>query len=109
MEKQGKAKSGLGIKFRMLIFILPPVLIAFVVMSLITSRLAKSEFSDLTTKYVESETKAQINDIDGQLETIRVTAENLSNLVSATYITTTMHQYRVIFSDIIMRTPLQTP
>ena len=101
MGKQGKVKSGLGIKFRMLIFILPPVLIAFVVMSLITSKQAKGEFSGLTTKYVESETKAQINDIDGQLETIRVTAENLSNLVSATYITTTMHQYRVIFSDII--------
>ena len=101
MGKKEKEKRGLGIKARMLIFILPPVLIAFVLMSIATSQLAKKEFGELTTKYVSSETDAQINDIDGQLETIRVTAENLSNLVSATYITTTMHQYRVIFSDII--------
>ncbi|MBO6111464.1 MAG: methyl-accepting chemotaxis protein [Lachnospiraceae bacterium] len=99
-------KKGLGIKAKMLLFILPPVLVAFIVMAFISSEMSRSQITEVTTNYVESELDANVGDINGELEKIRTTAQDLSSLVGSTYETVNMKQYKKIFSDIILSNDL---
>ena len=100
--KKAKKKGGrLGIQWRMLIMILPVVVIALNVVSLVSGNLASKAIDEQTTKYMESELNANVNEIDGELERIRSTAETLASVVGDTYTFTNMTSYRNIFSHVV--------
>ncbi len=106
MTKEEKKKKGLGIRGKMLIVILPVVMIAFTVIALVSETKASKAIDQQTDNYVGSELKANVADIDKQLEIIRTTAENLSNIVSTTCSNTSMIEYQKIFTDVIMSNDL---
>ncbi|MBQ9607706.1 MAG: methyl-accepting chemotaxis protein [Lachnospiraceae bacterium] len=89
---------GMGIKWRMLALILPVVIIALVVVTVVSASLSKTAIIDESDMFMQSELKANVNDIDGKLETIRTTAENLSIFVGETYTGMNMSGYQRIFS-----------
>ncbi|MCR5747762.1 MAG: methyl-accepting chemotaxis protein [Lachnospiraceae bacterium] len=101
-----ESKTRFGIKWRMISIILPVVIVSLVIVSLISATMAKSAITKQTNLYMQSELKANVNDINSKLETVRVTAENLSNFVGDTYTTTDMESYAKIFSDIVMSNDL---
>ena len=92
---------GMGIKWRMIVMILPVVVIALVVVTVVSAVLSKNAIIDESDLYLQSELKANINDIDGKLETIRTTAENLSIFVGETYTGMNMSGYARIFSTAV--------
>ena len=95
---KAKKKGGrLGIQWRMLLLILPVVIIALNVVSLVSGNMASSAINEQTTKFMESELNANVNQIDGELERIRSTAETLASVVGDTYTFTNMTSYRNIF------------
>ncbi len=97
-KTQAAARSrGMGIKWRMLILILPIVIVALVVVTVVSASLSKKAISSETDAHMQSELKANINDIDGKLENIRTTAEDLSIFVGETYTGTNMSGYARIF------------
>ena len=92
---------GMGIKWRMIAMILPVVVFALIVVTVISAILSKNAIIDESDLYLQAELKANINDIDGKLETIRTTAENLSVLVGETYGKTGMGVYGNIFKGVV--------
>ena len=99
MGEDNKSKRGMGIKWRMIILILPIVVAALVIVTLISANLSKKAIISESDSHMKSELKANINDIDGKLENIRTTAENLSVLVGETYTGMNMSGYANIFGD----------
>ena len=97
MGEDNKSKRGMGIKWRMIILILPIVVAALVIVTLISANLSKKAIISESDSHMKSEIKANINDIDGKLENIRTTAENLSVLVGETYTGMNMTGYKNIF------------
>ena len=93
--------SGMGIKWRMLALILPVIIIALVVVTVVSASLSKKSIMEESDQYLQSELKANINDIDGKLENIRTTAENLSIFVGQTYKSMNMAGYKKVFSDAV--------
>ena len=99
MGEDNKSKRGMGIKWRMIILILPIVVAALVIVTLISANLSKKAIISESDSHMKSELKANINDIDGKLENIRTTAENLSVLVGETYTGMNMSGYANIFGN----------
>lgn len=98
-RKRGMAK--LGIQWRMLLLILPVVIIALNVVSLVSGNMSSAAINEQTTKFMESELDANVNDIDGKLEKIRTSAETLATVVGDTYKYTNLMIYKNIFSDVV--------
>lgn len=95
------SNKGIGIKWRMLILILPVVIVALVVVTVVCASLSKNAIMEESDLHMQSELKANINDIDGKLENIRTTAEDLSVLVGETYQKTNMSVYGNIFKGTV--------
>nr|MCR5101715.1 methyl-accepting chemotaxis protein [Butyrivibrio sp.] len=102
------SNGGFGIKWRMLLMIVPVVVVALVVVSLVSTNIASTEISETMSSYVDSEIQANINTIDSKLESIRNTAENLSVFVSETYQIAGMDTYAKIFGDVVTESDLIT-
>ncbi|MBO6214114.1 MAG: methyl-accepting chemotaxis protein [Lachnospiraceae bacterium] len=99
--KKEKTK-GLGIQARLILMIAPIVLVALVVVTVVSSQMAAVAISSQVSQTMTSELNSNINSVDGKLEKIRRTAENLSIFVADTYKTTDMTTYAKIFSDTVM-------
>ena len=99
--KRNKKGGRLGIQGRMLLLILPVVVIALNVVSLVSGNMASAAINEQTTKYMESELNANVNEVDGQLERIRSSAETLASVVGDTYTFTNMTSYKNIFSHVV--------
>ena len=90
----------------MLIFILPVVVLALVIVTIVSASMAKKSIIDESDKYMQSELNANINDIDGKLESIRTTAEELSIFVGETYTGMNMSGYQRIFTAAVQANDL---
>ena len=104
-SKSAKSR-GMGIKWRMLALILPVVILALVIVTVVSASLSKKSINEQTGLYMNSELQANVNDIDGKLETIRTTAENLSIFVSETYGKMNMASYGKVFSGAVQANDL---
>ncbi|MBQ7584185.1 MAG: methyl-accepting chemotaxis protein [Lachnospiraceae bacterium] len=94
------SNRGMGIKWRMLILILPVVIVSLVVVTLVSAKLSKTAIMEQSENHMQSELKANINDIDGNLEVIRTTAENLAVFTGETYTGMNMSGYARIFGSV---------
>lgn len=101
-----KQKKGLGIKGRLLLFILPVVIIAVNVVAAVSGQLASNAVKAESSEKLDAILDANANSVDGTLQEIRTTCENLSILVANTYKTTDMATYKNIFSSTVLNNDL---
>ena len=78
-------RKALGIKWKMILMIVPVVLISLAIVAVVNNRLANSAILEQTDNYLDATLNANVNSIDGKLETIRITAKDLSITVSNGY------------------------
>ena len=97
MGNKREAARGIGIKWRMLLLILPVVIVSLVVVTIVSANISRKAVMDRSEEYMQSEVKANINETDAKLEVIRTTAENLSVFVGETYKGMNMSVYGNIF------------
>ena len=97
MGNKREAARGMGIKWRMLLLILPVVIVSLVVVTIVSANISRKAVMDRSEEYMQSEVKANINETDAKLEVIRTTAENLSVFVGETYKGMNMSVYGNIF------------
>ena len=90
-----------SIQSKMLIIILPLVIVAILVVSLSGALISNRAISTQTDQTARQTLQAAGNMVDGKLETIRNTAQNISEMVSATYKTASMDDYEMSLSRII--------
>ena len=90
-----------SIRGKMLITILPLVIVAIVVVSLIGAVISNRSISEQADQTARPTLRAAGNMVDGKLETIRNTAQNISEMVSSTYKTASMDDYEMSLSRII--------
>ncbi|MBR1740475.1 MAG: methyl-accepting chemotaxis protein [Lachnospiraceae bacterium] len=95
-----------SIKLKMLLMILPLVIAAILVISLISGLLSDRAISGQTDQTAQQTLFAAGNTVNGDLEKIRSTAENISEMVSATYHNTDMDDYEMGLSRIIRDNPM---
>ena len=99
--KKKKEKKGLGIQAKLILMIAPIVLVSLVIVTVVSSEMAAAAIESQVSQTMTSELNANMNSVDGKLEKIRRTAENLSIFVGDTYQTTDMETYAKIFSDTV--------
>ncbi|MCR5746427.1 MAG: methyl-accepting chemotaxis protein, partial [Lachnospiraceae bacterium] len=90
-----------GIKWRMIAVILPVVIIALIVVTIVSAVLSRNAIIEKSEQHMNSELQANVNDVDGKLASIRTTAEQLSIFVGQTYKTMNMKGYGNIFSSAV--------
>ena len=95
-----------SIKVKMLLMILPLVIAAILVISFISCLLSDRAISGQTDQTAQQTLYAAENAVNGDLEKIRSTAENISELVSATYHNANMDDYEMGLSKIIKDNPM---
>jgi len=104
MKKEKKVKTGkkgMGLLGKMILSIVPVVFIAINVVAFISADVAGTSIRNMTDNYLKSELQANVNQIDGELDQIRVTAKNLSTLVGASYHSMKIRQYSDIFKSTV--------
>ncbi|MCR5303139.1 MAG: methyl-accepting chemotaxis protein [Lachnospiraceae bacterium] len=85
----------------MLLVILPIVIIVANVIALVSGLLAQNAILEQTSRYMNAELAKNANDVDAKLESVRMTAEELSIFVGNTYKTTDMASYAKLFGDTV--------
>ncbi len=89
----------LSIMGKMLIGILPIVAFAMVLMNLVSVTSSRELIEELTQERNDAITTSNVNKVNGYLAQIRTTALTLSETVGGTYKTSTMEDYKEIFSN----------
>ena len=102
----GNPKKGLGIKGKLIIFILPLVLAALVAVTFVCTYMAYKSQIEQTTATMNASLEANNNMVDSELENIRKAAIDLSIFVSKTYKDASMETYKAVFSDMINQNDL---
>ena len=90
-----------SIKMKMLIMILPLVVAAILVISLISVNISDHAISAQTNQTAQQTLQAAGNMVNGDLDKVRNTAGNISELVGATYQNTSIDKYEMALTRII--------
>lgn len=101
MEKKSDRRKGLGIQAKLILMIVPIVLVSLLVVAIISAQMSASAIASEVSNTMEAQLSGNTNDVDGTLETIRRTAEELSIFVGNTYKDTDMTTYAKLFSDTV--------
>lgn len=109
MARSGKGTSrrkGIGIQARLIIMIVPIVLASLLIVAVISAQMAANAIKNQVTATMEAQLSGNMNNVDGKLEKIRRTAEDLSVYVGNTYKNTDMKTYAKIFSQTVLKDSL---
>lgn len=101
MERKSDRRKGLGIQAKLILMIVPIVLLSLLVVAIISAQMSASAIASEVSNTMEAQLSGNTNDVDGTLETIRRTAEELSIFVGNTYKDTDMTTYAKLFSDTV--------
>jgi len=101
MERKSDRRKGLGIQTKLILMIVPIVLVSLLVVAIISAQMSASAIASEVSNTMEAQLSGNTNDVDGTLETIRRTAEELSIFVGNTYKDTDMTTYAKLFSDTV--------
>ena len=101
MERKSDRRKGLGIQAKLILMIVPIVLVSLLVVAIISAQMSASAIASEVSSTMEAQLSGNTNDVDGTLETIRRTAEELSIFVGNTYKDTDMTTYAKLFSDTV--------
>ena len=91
----------MSIRVKMLLGILPVLVAAMVLLTLISASRSKTIIINQVVDTANADLQANVNSVDSNLEQIRNTAENLARVVGASYKTTDMDTYGAMITDII--------
>ena len=100
-ERKSDRRKGLGIQAKLILMIVPIVLVSLLVVAIISAQMSASAIASEVSNTMEAQLSGNTNDVDGTLETIRRTAEELSIFVGNTYKDTDMTTYAKLFSDTV--------
>ena len=100
-ERKKGDRKGLGIQARLILMIVPIVLVSLLIVAVISAQMSASAIASEVSNTMEAQLSGNTNDVDGTLETIRRTAEELSIFVGNTYKDTDMATYAKLFSDTV--------
>lgn len=89
------------ISTRMLAFILPVIVLAMMVLTVISASSSRNIINRQIQSYMSSELRAQIGDIQEYLDIVSNTATTLSRSVGSTYQTTDLKTYEQMLSKVI--------
>ncbi|MCR5446339.1 MAG: HAMP domain-containing protein [Schwartzia sp.] len=92
----------MGIKGKMLAWMLPAVVIGLLVLTVVSSISSSRSIGDQVQSTMNSELKANINYIDDKLNVARATSVNLARFIGSTYKTTSIEAYKQVVSKMIM-------
>ena len=90
-----------SIQGKIFIIILPLITVAILIVSILGTLISDRAISAQTNQTAQQTLQAAGNMVDGKLETIRNTAQNISEMVSSTYKTASMDDYELSLSRII--------
>lgn len=106
MAKNTKSNKGIGIQLRLILMIVPVVLVALIIVAVVSAQLSANAITGEVTRTMEAQLDGNLDKVDGQLETIRRTAENLSVFVGSTYLNSNMVTYATVFSNAVLNDDL---
>ncbi len=101
IERKSDRRKGLGIQAKLILMIVPIVLVSLLVVAIISAQMSASAIASEVSSTMDAQLSGNTNDVDGTLETIRRTAEELSIFVGNTYKDTDMTTYAKLFSDTV--------
>lgn len=90
----------IGIK--LLVFILPVVILAMLVLTVISANFSTNIIDQQIKNYMTAELNAQMNSIQRELDVVSSTAVSISKTIGTTYQTTEMAVYEEMLEQIIM-------
>lgn len=90
-----------SIKFKLLGYVIPVIIIAFAVLSVYSIKSSKSIVTNQIQAVMESELSGQMNNINMQLDEITQIAEGLADSVGATYQNVSLSEYETMLSNLI--------
>ncbi len=91
--------KNIGVK--LLTFILPVIILAMVVLTVISQNSSKTIINSQLQENMSSELKSQLGDIEQYLNGVSSTATTLSRVVATTYQTTDLKTYEQLLSQVI--------
>ncbi len=91
----------ISLRAKMLIIILPIIAISMIVLTTVASQKLSDEIQSQSTETMYAYTTASANDVEGKLEVIRTTAENIAEMVSTSYQFVDMNSYKGTIEKII--------
>ncbi|MCR4781553.1 MAG: methyl-accepting chemotaxis protein [Lachnospiraceae bacterium] len=95
-----KSKGG-SLRFKMLGSILPFIIIAMLFLTIVSAATSRDIINKQIQDTMQAELNANMNEINANLDVVRQTARNLSNTVSGTYTTTSMDEFKNVFSETV--------
>jgi methyl-accepting chemotaxis protein len=95
MKKRG------SLRWKMLGSILPFIVLAMVLLTVISERTSSNIINEQIASHMTAELNASMNEINGDLSVVRGTAVDLASMVAGTYQSTTMEEYKVVFSEAV--------
>ncbi|MBR2186546.1 MAG: methyl-accepting chemotaxis protein [Lachnospiraceae bacterium] len=100
-ENIRKKRTGLGLKAKMLLGIIPVVLVGLVIVTFVSTSQAGGEINSLTEEKASEMLDGNISSINSTLQEFRTTALTLSRTVGATYGSTDLATYEEVFSKVV--------
>ena len=94
--------GGLGIREQMLVKLLPTVMIATIVLTVVSAVNSKKTINSQIQETMNAELTSNSAQINGKLDTVRYQAVNLSREVSMHYAQTSMDLFKASFSEAIL-------
>nr|MCR5545389.1 Cache 3/Cache 2 fusion domain-containing protein [Lachnospiraceae bacterium] len=93
-----KTKGAMGIREQMLVKLLPTVIVATVLLTVVSAVNSKNTITDQIQDTMTAELQSNSNQIDADLTEVRLQCINLAREVSQYYQTTSMDQFKTSFS-----------
>lgn len=100
-----KSKGG-SLRFKMLGSILPFIIIAMLFLTVVSAITSRNIINKQIQDTMQAELNANMNEINANLDVVRSTARNLADTVSGTYQTTSMDQFRDVFSSTVSKSDI---
>ena len=94
--------GGLGIREQMLVKLLPTIMIATIVLTVVSAVNSKNTINSQIQETMNAELASNSAQINGKLDTVRYQAVNLSREVSMHYSQTSMDLFKASFSEAIL-------
>ena len=91
-----------SIKTKMLLILLPLFAVTLIIMTLFSVQKSRTIITEQANEVAAETLQAAIQDMDGELDVIRYTAQNIARSVTAVYFKADINMYERMISKIVM-------
>ena len=96
-----KGKKFISIRWKLILTILPTVLLALAMLSLVITTISKNAILETANQQMTATLGEYTNDMSGDLDVIKSEATSFSQALASTYKTTSVDQYKQLASDLV--------